>query len=239
MSYVRCLSLRSTFAATAPRSAVAELGVVRRHSTRPMKSTLLSFLFVVAGLSMSRGQDIGTKYSGRAEIPGLGIVVFPAGEWLLEFRRPPPIPNPAHRPDYFGFRKVSDTPERLGFRRYDPATAPHQLVHCIDGIGEDLAEGAPTEELRTPHAEGTSYPMRFEPPLSYIKPTTDDIAFSFINVRPDRPLNWLCHAHLFSRGGWAFVVFHASPSVTNPDTVRDITWIPQPPTKPSTPRATK
>ena len=30
MSYVRCLLLRSTFAATAPRSAVAELEVVRR-----------------------------------------------------------------------------------------------------------------------------------------------------------------------------------------------------------------
>ena len=30
LSYVRGLSLRSTFAATAPRSAVAELGVVRR-----------------------------------------------------------------------------------------------------------------------------------------------------------------------------------------------------------------
>ena len=30
LSYVRCLFLRSTFAATAPRSAVAELGVVRR-----------------------------------------------------------------------------------------------------------------------------------------------------------------------------------------------------------------
>ena len=34
LSYVRCLLLRSTFAATAPRSAVAELGVVRRLRTR-------------------------------------------------------------------------------------------------------------------------------------------------------------------------------------------------------------
>ena len=33
MFYVRCLLLRSTFAATAPRSAVAELGVVRRSPT--------------------------------------------------------------------------------------------------------------------------------------------------------------------------------------------------------------
>ena len=37
LSYVRCLLLRSTFAATAPRSAVAELGVVRRLSPSPMR----------------------------------------------------------------------------------------------------------------------------------------------------------------------------------------------------------
>ena len=37
LSYVRCPFLRSTFAATAPRSAVAELGVVRRLSTSPAK----------------------------------------------------------------------------------------------------------------------------------------------------------------------------------------------------------
>ena len=34
LSYVRCHLLRSTFAATAPRSAVAELGVVRCHIAR-------------------------------------------------------------------------------------------------------------------------------------------------------------------------------------------------------------
>ena len=36
MSYVRGLFLRSTFAATAPRSAVAELGVVRRCYAHPV-----------------------------------------------------------------------------------------------------------------------------------------------------------------------------------------------------------
>ena len=103
-----------------------------------MKFTLLLCVFIVASVATNQAQEIGTKYSGRAEIPGLGTIEFPTGEWFLEFRRPPPIPNPARRPDYFGFRKVSDTPERLGFRRYDPATAPEQLVHCIDGIAEDL-----------------------------------------------------------------------------------------------------
>ena len=194
---------------------------------------------MVAIAATNQGQDIGTKYSGRTEVPSLGTVEFPAGEWYLELRRPPPNPNPAHRPDYFGFRKVGDTPERLGFRRYAPATAPDQLSHLLDGIGEELGEGVPYEELGAKPEFGTTYPLRFEPDLSRIKPTESDIAFSFINIKPNRPLNWLCHAHLFSKDGWAFVVFHASPSVTNPDTVRDITWIPPAQPKAATPNATK
>ena len=38
LSYVRCLFLRSAFAATAPRSAVAELGVVRRSRPSVLKT---------------------------------------------------------------------------------------------------------------------------------------------------------------------------------------------------------
>ena len=42
LSYVRCLPLRSTFAATAPRSAVAELGVVSRCYPSPVNDMTTS-----------------------------------------------------------------------------------------------------------------------------------------------------------------------------------------------------
>ena len=42
LSYVSGLFLRSTFAATAPRSAVAELGVVRRRYAQTMNRTILA-----------------------------------------------------------------------------------------------------------------------------------------------------------------------------------------------------
>jgi hypothetical protein len=199
-----------------------------------MKSSVLIAALLITWLATSPGQEIGTKYSGSAEIPGLGVVDFPAGEWFLEFRHPPPTPNPARRPDYFGFRKVSPIPERLGFRCYDPITAPGQLVHCLDGIGEDLGEGAPSEALGSIPTGGTIYPMRIEPSLSDIKADTKEIAYSFIHINSKRPLNWLCHTFLFSKEGWAFVIFHASPSVTNPDTVRELTWIHRPATSSST-----
>jgi hypothetical protein len=192
-----------------------------------MKLALLIFVCAIATLATIHCQEIGTKYSGRAEIPGLGVVEFPAGEWFLEFRRSPPVPNPAHRPDYFGFRKVAELPERLGFRRYSAETAAEQLAHYLDGIGEDLGEGAPSEVLGVSAVSSTSYPMRFEPPIGQIKPDTTDIVYSFINVKPTRPLHWLCHAHLYTKQGEVFVIFHASPMVTDPETVREINWIPQ------------
>jgi hypothetical protein len=190
-----------------------------------MKQRLLVNLLVLATVMAAHSQEIGTRFAGRCEVAGLGTVGFPPGEWYLEFRRAPPNPNPAKRPDYFGFRKVSDPPERLGFRRYDPAIAPSVLYRLLDGIGESLGQGAPQEELGSQDGLGTTYPMRSVPETSRMKLTDTDIAYSFISTHPKRPLNWLCHAHLYSKDGWAFVVIHASPAVLDPDTVRGITWI--------------
>ena len=70
--YVRCLSLRSTFAATAPASAVSELGVVRRLATSPVKKPyrglllLLLIIVAVAGWVFNRVQNgivIATAHS--------------------------------------------------------------------------------------------------------------------------------------------------------------------------------
>ena len=50
LSYARCLSLRASFAATAPRSAVAELGVVRRYTPSPMSSESKELVLGIIGL---------------------------------------------------------------------------------------------------------------------------------------------------------------------------------------------
>ena len=189
-----------------------------------MKRLLLSYL-AFAGFVNSFGQEIGNKFSGKAEVPGLGLVEFPAGNWILEFRLTPPNPNPSHRPDYFGFKKTGDMPVRLGFRRYAPAIAPDNLSHLLDGIAEDLGEGAPSEVLgKGYYVDSTSNPLRFSPEISRMTKTETDISFSFINIKPSRTLNWLCHAHLYSREGWVYVVFHASPSVIDPETVSLVSW---------------
>ena len=115
--------------------------------------------------------------------------------------------------------------ERLGFRRYEPAIAPGNLSHLLDGIAEDVGEGAPSEVLGVNYyGDSTGYPLRFAPEISRMKKTESDIACSFINIKPKRALNWLCHAHLYSREGWVYVVFHASPSVTDPETISFVTW---------------
>ena len=63
LSYVRCLLLRATFAATAPRSAVAELGVVRRFCAHSMKIAFLAFLFSVAPLVWSADKDAAEPFT--------------------------------------------------------------------------------------------------------------------------------------------------------------------------------
>ena len=53
LSYVRCRSLRRTFAATAPRSTFAELSVVRRRYAHPpneQMSNVLQALKLIGGL---------------------------------------------------------------------------------------------------------------------------------------------------------------------------------------------
>ena len=78
-----------------------------------MNTKLILFTFASVSSVICFGQEIGSKYSQKEEVPGLDLVEFPAGEWHLEFRVAPPSPNPSHRPDYFGFRKTRDTLERV------------------------------------------------------------------------------------------------------------------------------
>jgi len=189
-----------------------------------MKPVLLLCLVALAGGTVAVGQEIGTIYSGRSDVPELGTVEFPPGQWSLEFRVSPPVPNPTSRPDYFGFRKVGGTLERLGFRRYSPATAPDQLVHLCDGIMEQLGEGAPKDLVGSAEV-GEVVPLRFDPVLSRIKVDEKDISFSFIKVAQKHGPNWICFAHIYSSDGWAFVVFHASPSVLDPYTAQSVSWI--------------
>lgn len=95
LSYVRSLLLRSTFAATAPRSAVAELGVVRPHGEYLMRfldwnrrkvqnlTAWEIWLFIAGRVLMSFGLGaLAMKYlpdiAGPISIPTLviGIVLL-------------------------------------------------------------------------------------------------------------------------------------------------------------------
>ena len=66
MFYVRCLLLRSTFAATAPRSAVAELGVVRRLCTRPVKVVLKASQVILGYVEASEARTDPAMGCGEA-----------------------------------------------------------------------------------------------------------------------------------------------------------------------------
>ena len=182
-----------------------------------MKRLLLSYL-VFAGFVTSLGQEIGSKYSGKAEVPELGLVEFPAGEWFLEFQRVLPAQGKRFRPDYFVFRLKGAALERLTFFRYPPKGAP-LLSGMLDGVIE-MADGVPLEETSEDAPEGLIHPLRLEP--GDPKRTDSVITYSFIMERPSPTPNWLCHTRLFNSDGWTFVIAHASQSVIIPATVHDV-----------------
>ena len=94
MSYVRGLSLRSTFAATAPRSAVAELGVVRRFSPSAMNVSLspLPFRGLLAslggvGFGGSRSLSVSANaFCSRERMNGSRALPSRRGERLSKVR---------------------------------------------------------------------------------------------------------------------------------------------------------
>lgn len=203
----------------------------RTPQTRPSSLRIIDALFVkrtiqlifsliFAGAHMNAAPAV-TQYSGKTAIEGLGTIVLPAGEWILELQSTRPAADtPQHR-DYFIFRRAgSGLVERITFLRYSPKYSL-PLSHMLDSLMEGLGNGIPPEEHGSTRAAGwTAHPMRLEPRSP--KPEDREIDFSFIQVPTQSGPPWLCHAHLFSSDGCAFVIVHASQTVTSPETVVEI-----------------
>ena len=85
MFYVRCLLLRSTFAATAPRSAVAELGVVRRSPTIVPRIT-------PAMTNSELNVTSGSSGYGSDALRRLLLLGFAHAGTLAAMRRVSPVP---------------------------------------------------------------------------------------------------------------------------------------------------
>ena len=187
-------------------------------STRTVRTTALLILLLSLAFSDSRAESPTIKYTGKSTVEGLGTVVFPAGEWLLEFRRVEPD-SADLKPIYFVFKKLGAQLERLTFLRYSEASAP---IWLLDTTGETMGDGIPFDQKQyRPPADGdTVYPMRIDP--QPMKSTDTRIVYSFIHVHAAPKPSWLCHTILFSRENAVFIIAHASTSVTNPETVEDV-----------------
>ena len=103
LSHVRCLLLRSTFAATAPRSAVAELEVVRRcHPSRAMNHSSSSVCHeagVVRRSSRLARATLGGASGGAVGMPARSPNALQAGHLgLRATRRTGFIPAVPHSP---------------------------------------------------------------------------------------------------------------------------------------------
>jgi hypothetical protein len=183
-----------------------------------MKSAILSALYVLIAISPLRAESPPAKYKRTANVEDLGTIAFPTGEWILEFRRVQPPGADVKLRDYFTFKRVNGDLERMTIFRYKPGY-PWPLVNMLDGIGETMGNGIPPEE--EPHKAGQEiHPLMLEPRV----PNSKDkyLNFTFISVQEPPSRCWLCHAYLFLREGYAFVLTHSSQSVINPNTIDDV-----------------
>jgi hypothetical protein len=184
-----------------------------------MKNTLPIILAALLLASSVYTAPSDRQFSGKAQVDGLGLVAFPPGQWSLELTRIQPDKNDSKRPDYFVFKKAGDPVQRLAFLRRSPAIAPKHLYQLMDGLVETMGDGVPFEETKGPLDYGSAFPMRQEP-----KDVTGarEIEFSFISNRRSTGVSWLCHAVLFFKEGWVFVIVHTSPEVTSPELIQDV-----------------
>jgi hypothetical protein len=179
-----------------------------------MKAALLAAVFQMIAFGQLWAGATPESYAGKAEIPELGTIHFPPGEWRLEFRRVHKAPTANDR-DYFVFKKTDGIAERVSIFRY-PKSFDEPLYNCIDGI-QETGNGVPREERREEDPGGVGN-------IASLIPRRDAKDFSvstiYVPLSPERP--WLCHALLFRYDGNAFIVSYSSQTVTDPLAVYDI-----------------
>src|SRR4051812_28443 len=86
------------------------------------------------------------RYSGHAQVEGLGEVAFPAGEWELEYSRVQQDPaRDKQQREYFVFKRTGVAGERLTILRYNPVIAPRTIPYPRRDPTFWLGNGLPME----------------------------------------------------------------------------------------------
>jgi hypothetical protein len=158
--------------------------------------------------------------SGKATVDGLGLVAFPPGNWLLEFRGSDT--NHAYSwGDYFVFRRTGQPPHRLTIFRIPPGNAAPALSMYLDTLWETMGDGVPVQQQWPKEDKVESgHPLRTDPPNLA---NANDIEFSFMS-KMESGMSWLTHAHLSGFDDrWRYIIVYTSTEVTSPeilDTVR-------------------
>jgi hypothetical protein len=157
-------------------------------------------------------------YAGKAKIPGLGEVAFPAGRWKLENKVLQSAPNTRHRPDTFVFRKDTESIERLTILRYAISIAP-PLANMLDMLGSSVGDGIPRDS-GVEKITGTCFQLLLQ--RSDKDSKQGHIGYSFVFDPGEQKARWLCHCLLSNSPRGTFVIVHTSHTVTWPDDVQEV-----------------
>jgi len=160
-------------------------------------------------------ESIEAQYSGKADVPDVGRIVFPTGKWFLEMSRVQTDPALGKQfREYFVFKRADAENERLTVLRYNPLIVPENLAELRHFQDHFLRGNGLPDETAKPDTEQGDVRL-----LSEVKHSEEDIALSIMTSYPKSRELWLCHVRFFRRDGWGFVMAHAATTLIDPGTV--------------------
>ena len=153
------------------------------------------------------------EYSGEMDVPELGVVRFPAGDWMLEYRTKPAGNGEL---DALVFKKQGKELERITFIRWHPDVA-RPLDCYFDSIGDSMSQGIPIQLVGYQSKHNDVHILK--PPIAIDESRDGKISAksaSYIYTSKE-DANWIGHGVVCQRDGWVLVCCHAAPHVISPE----------------------
>ena len=158
------------------------------------------------------------------DIPGLGTIELPAGEWTLEESR-----EPARGPSVHVFRKKSTEVERITIVRFKKTQGERGLAlkdsyPFCDDIGDSVFTGGkssnwgPVNEIQDEdRIDATTNHMIRLPTKTSVEP------LAVTNIcTSDTGKHWMNHGLIASDKEYVFLFIHTSTKLLSPETIESV-----------------
>jgi len=157
------------------------------------------------------------------EIPHLGTVTLPEGEWALEESHTPK--KGAHA---YVFRKKGDVVERITIVRYEKGDRKQEMTLAksyglCDMMADSMYEGLPSLWGKPRKRTGDETAELGAGHFIRLPKKTDKEPLAVTNIYPDHTgANWMNHGLIASDESYVYAFVHTSTKVLSPETIENV-----------------